>query len=247
MRSHKFQNSFIEYNKYMKKRLLRLKKDNYDYNGLLGNNSFINDVIKMLRYFHMDQRGSVLLPFDKIHYAIIEVSNYLNKLNSEKIRLETLNLKENIGEATVNSFIKQIFERFNEPNKISQSGGIVVASKTMHFIMPEIFIMIDKRVMESLHNVSDYYPRARDPIGWYDVLIDYHGEKLNPYPLTANWSYYIYYSAALIYSKRIIHKWCQKNNDDVNGFLKNDKLSSVPYSSRIIDKMLWSRARTLKR
>jgi len=105
MRSHKFQNSFIEYNKYMKKRLLRLKEYNYDYNKLLDNNSFINDVIKMLRYFHMDQRGSVLMFFDNIHDTIIEVSYYFNKLNSEKIRLESLNLKENIDGETVNSLI----------------------------------------------------------------------------------------------------------------------------------------------
>lgn len=239
LKSRVFNKRFINYNIYMGERLKILRRKNYNFNEVLTDDSFCSKIIKMLRNFQMDQRGSVLMTKNDICDALCHVANYFHILYLNNINLESLNLRSNINESNVNSYIKKTFDYLCLSNVISQSGGIVIASKTMHFIMPEIFIMIDNRVMKSLHNISDYYPKHNEPFEWYNELINYEGQKLNPYQGTWNWSKYICYAGVLIYYKRIINEWCQINNSNIKGFLKNDRLSAVPYASRIIDKIFW--------
>jgi len=120
---------------------------------------------------------------------------------------------------TVASVIGRIYNLFSQPKRLSLSGGVVIASKTAHMIMPELFIMIDHRIMKKLHEVSDYYPHPSDGEGWYDVISNYSGHKLNPYSGYA-WDFDQRYLAALMYYKRIILEWCQQNNTDITGFLQ---------------------------
>lgn len=234
-----FNKRFINYNSYMNERLRFIKLSNYDYDKILKNKDFCIRIRKMLKDFQMDQRGSVLMPIDHTHSAFCQIIDNFVELNLNNIRLENLDLHIGLSKENVDFYIKNIFEYLCKDNVISKSGGIVVASKTMHFIMPELFIMIDSRVMESLHNISDYYPEPNNPFKWYDVLVDYRGETLNRYQGTQNWSQYINYAGALIYYKRIINEWCQNNNSNLKEFIRNDRYSSVPYPSRLIDKLFW--------
>jgi hypothetical protein len=230
--------AFKAYNLFMTKvRPFRLKLKNGSYTKLLKDLSFCEDLRSILKHFGMAQRGSRLTPRDRFQETLIKAGPHFDLLSSEQIRLETLNLKQKLkGGITVDSTIKIIYELFSHTNGLSESGGIKIASKTMHMIMPEVFIMIDQRVMESLHNISDYYPHQVEG-RWYDVLTEYRGQKLNPYPGQA-WDWYGCYAAALMYYKRIILEWCEKNNTDIQGFLNLDaKYGSTP--ARIIDKALW--------
>lgn len=229
--------AFKAYNIFMGKvRPYRLKVNKGIYARLLEDLSFCEDLRNILKHFGMAQRGSKLTSRDQFQDSLVKAGPDFDLLSSTKIRLETLNLKQKIrDEVVVDSIIKKIYELFAHTNKLSESGGIKIASKTMHMIMPEVFIMIDNRVMESLHNISDYYPHQDDG-SWYSVRASY-SHKLNPYP-GPGWDWYGCYAAALIYYKRIICEWCEKNNSDIQGFLNLDaKYGSTP--ARIIDKALW--------
>ena len=237
-KTSRFRKPFAAYNIFMMNRPLFLNKSGESYAKLLENRYFCNGLRNLLKEFWMDQRGSRLTSFDQFQSSLIEAGPDFDLLSSAEIRLETLNLKQKIGDDTVSSIIERIYELFTYPGRLSVSGGIVIASKTMHMIMPEVFIMIDHRIMKSLHNISDYYPH-QDEGSWRDILTPalYRGGTLNPHPATG-WDWHGFYAAALMYYKRIIREWCQKNNSDIQGFLNIDaKYGSTP--ARIVDKALW--------
>ena len=225
-----------------------LKHSNYNYQSLLKNIDFIKELRKLLEAFGMNRRGSVLMKLEVFLDTISQTSQDFNLLAQANIRLENLNLKHKIGEENVSSIISRIYDLFSHLNRLSLSGGIVIASKTMHMIMPELFIMIDGRIMKKLHKISDYHPHPNDGKSWYDVIPRYSGYKMNPYPGYA-WDFDQCYLAALMYYKRIILEWCQWNNTNIESFLEiglrtvtTDKSITIKVRSttaRIIDMALW--------
>lgn len=214
-----------------------LKKHEGDYVELLKDDNFIEDLRTILRYFGMNQRGSILTPHNILKETLTQVGRYFNMLRQAKVTLESLDPDDEINNEKVSAIIQKIYEPFSFSNKLSQSGGIVVASKTMHMIMPKLFIIIDGRIMKVLHSISDYHPHINDG-SWYDIIPKYYGYKLNPYPLRYNWDYFNRYFAALFYYKRIILEWCQENNSDLQSFMELDT-ESISFPSRVIDKALW--------
>jgi hypothetical protein len=232
----KIRRAFERYEIFIRCRELAMQRNERMYIRAFSDIMFCDTVMEILRIFQMDERGSRLVTRNKFQNTLIETGTDFDLLSSSRIVLENLNLKQAVGEGTVNSVIKNIFETFIEEGNLSESGGIVVASKTMHFIMPELFIMVDNRIMEKLHLVQDYVPSQNET--WNEVLPDYKWEKLNLYQGTQNWSYHLNYAAALLYYKRIIREWCQKNHGNAKDFSKIDtRPNSEP--SRVIDKALW--------
>jgi len=229
-----------DYKPFMIKRKEQLNNVS-KYAELLRKEDFCRSLLKILRQFGMDARASKLTDFQKFQTTICSVGHLFDLLNYGNVNMETLNLKRNIENQTVYSIIKKIFNSFAKPNELSTSGGFVIASKTMHMIMPEIFMMIDiEHIGTSLYRISDYKPHPIDGLNWEDAVPQYCGNKPNPSPRGAGrelWNSEKY-SIALLYGKRLILEWCNANNSNIKGFIEIDaKNTSSP--SRIIDKALW--------
>jgi hypothetical protein len=198
----------------------------------------------------MDSRGSILTSPSLFLDTTTEASRDFDLLGRAEVQLDALNLRNKVETETVTSIIKNIYNLFSQTKKLSVSGGMVIASKAMHMIMPELFIMIDHRVMGKLHRFSDYCPHPSDGKNWYDVIPNYHGTKLNPYA-GYGWDSDQCYFAALMYYKRVILEWCQLNGTDISKFLElgvrtvktdiifGDKISFKSTPARIIDMALW--------
>ena len=232
-----FSESFREYDSFMRVKEKMLKNYYGNFVELLKDKVFIERLRKVLKKFGMNQRRSILTPFDTFRETLVDAANCFNALSQAKVTLETLSSDQEINGNKVNAVIQKIYDSFSLSNRLSQSGGIVIASKTMHMIMPELFTMVDSRVMKILHKIYDYHPHINDG-SWYDVIPEYNGYKLNPYPLTYNWDYFIRYFATLFYYKRIILEWCSENDADIQKFIELDP-ESRSFPSRIIDKALW--------
>jgi len=223
---------------------------NNDYKQLLKNEEFIQAIREVLAAFGMDSRASVLTSLSLFLETTRKVSRDFDLLARANVKLENLELKNKIEVETVASIISRIYGLFSQTGKLSVSGGMVIASKAMHMLMPELFIMIDHRIMGVLHGIPDYYPHPRDGKNWYDIIPGYSGAKLNPYA-GYGWDSDQCYLAALMYYKRIIREWCQQNNKDVIGFselgtrtvkvdgLFGNKISFKATAARIIDMALW--------
>lgn len=222
----------------MKERTRLLNANGLNFARLLSDLSFASRLRDILTKFGMDARASRLMAPERILSVISLVGSDCDLLNMAQIQLHTLNLKQTIKNQTVDSIIRKIYDHLAEPNNISEAGGFVAASKTMHFILPELFIMLDgQHIAISLYNISDYHPHPNDGGGWSTVVSNYSGrEPPNPSPRGAgrySWDNKRYV-VALMYYKRIIREWCQQNNADVKSFLNLDT-QNASTTSRIID------------
>ncbi len=235
-----FYGAFEAYNNFMvKTRPLCLEVNEGIYVNLLKDQDFNEELKSLLGKWLAFRPNGVSQRFQK---TIMEAGSDFDKLRERNIRLESLTLRQEIENETVDMIIGRIFDLFAQPRFLKESGGVMVASKTMHFIMPELFIPIDNRVKKTLHKICDYAPHPENGRNWSIVIPGFHDfpprhrQRLNP-PI-GDWDYHGCYLAALMYYKRIIREWCEKNNCDVQGFLNLDvKYASTP--ARIIDKALW--------
>ena len=230
-----FCGAFRAYNRFMKFRRRQLEVNGESYVNLLKDQIFCQNLRALLRKWNAFRPDGSSQRFQS---TIAEAGQDFDLLRA-KIRLETFNPREN---ETANSVIRWIFNLFARQGSLKKSGGVMVASKTMHFIMPELFIMIDNRIKRKLHEICDYAPHREDGRSWDEVIPDFYEfppryrQRLNP-PI-GDWDYYGCYIAALMYYKRVIHEWCEKNKSNIQGFLNLDpEHSSTP--ARIIDKALW--------
>lgn len=225
------------------------------YAQLLKDMNFIEELIRILKAFGMDMRGSQLTSHGLIQDCVKRAGQDFDLMSSANLRLETLTLKQKVGNETANTLIRRVYTLFSQPYMppispyaLSLSGGVVIASKAMHMIMPELFIMIDSHVARMLNKICDYYPHPTDGENWADVVQNYSWRKLNP-SSTTNWDDECYI-AALMYCKRIAFEWCQRNNTDVASFLDLDaksikvdlfddvQIKSRSVITRVIDKAL---------
>lgn len=233
----------IDYNKYYQKYLFNRNKflTNYeDIADLLVMDEFIDEIIRVLDEFGMNARLSELVSKGKFFNVMNEMKPLFSILSRHRISITDINLKEKCGSNNIYDIIREIYNTFSKRGNLTISGGFVIASKTMHFIMPDLFIMIDgEHIGLSLYNVDDYMPHKVDGKNWYEAVPNYSGKKPNPSPRGAgrmSWDAERY-CIALLYYKRIWLEWMELFNNDKNGFLALDYYkNNIP---RIIDKSLW--------
>ena len=229
-----------DYKCFIRERDRLLRVHNRNFTRLLNDPGFTNQLHDILTKFGMNARASELAPRKRFLDAISQVSSEFELLSGAQIRLFALDLHQMISSRTVYSIVMDIFNHFATSGRLSMAGGFVVASKTMHFIMPELFVMLDgQHIGISLYNIADYHPHRNDGRDWFEVVPNYSGRKPNPSPRgegRKSWDSERY-SAALMYYKRIIQEWCQENNSNIESFLSLDSRAST--AARIIDKALW--------
>jgi len=236
-----YSNYVRDYNRFMEERARLLVGNNRSLATLLNDLRFAAELRQILAKFGMDARASALVSHERLLDTMSQVSPRLSLLSTTQIRLHALSLRQMVNGRTVASIIRDVFELFETAGQLSAAGGFVIASKTMHFILPEVFVMLDgQHIAVSLYNISDYYPHPDDGRDWFDVIPNYSGRKPNPSPRgegRKSWDNERY-CIALMYYKRIIREWCQQNNSNIQGFLN---LDTEPTSSaaRVIDKALW--------
>lgn len=230
-----------DYKCFIRERTRLSAINNRNFVRLLNDPRFSNQLHDILTKFGMNARASELASRQRFLDTFSQVSSEFDLLNAAQIRLCTLNLHQMLSSRTVDSTIRNIFNLFETPGQLSIAGGFVVASKTMHFIMPELFVMLDgQHIGISLYNISDYFPHPDDGRDWFDVVPNYSGRKPNPSPRGGgrkSWDDERY-CMTLMYYKRIVWEWCQQNNSNVEGFLDLD-IQHASTQARIIDKALW--------
>ena len=230
-----------DYNCFIGERTRLLMINNRNLVSLLEDPRFSDQLQNILTKFGMNARASELVSRHRFLDTISQVGSEFDSLDTAQIRFHTLNLHQMIGSRTVDLIVRNIFYLFEEPGRLSTAGGFVVASKTMHFIIPELFVMLDgQHIGISLYNISDYYPHSDDGGDWFNVIPDYSGRKPNPSPRgegRKSWDDERY-RITLMYYKRIIRDWCQQNNSSIEEFLDLD-VENASTAARIIDKALW--------
>ena len=230
-----------DYNRFMLEGNHLFELHNNTFEEMLNDRVFSEELRRILIKFGLDARASRLMPLQSIQNTISYCAPEFDQLRTANILLQNLNLSHEENGRSIYSIIRSIFDIFSEPNRITQSGGFVAASKTMHFIMPQLFIILDgQHIAISLYNISDYYPHQKDGGDWGEIIPQYSGLTPNPSPRGGgreNWDAERYI-IALMYYKRIVLEWIQRNHSNIEGFLEIDS-ENLSKASRIIDKSMW--------
>jgi len=145
---------------------------------------------------------------------------------------------------TLSAELRLLYDLLAAPGSVTNSGGYVAASKTMHCLFPKLAPMIDGR-----HTGISYYNIDRatyaPPLGlgswarWVGAPID---GVANPSPRGAGrngWQWH-QFMAAIGVNQHIYELWQVANgNPGLQAFLALDPTSGANGIPRIIDKGLW--------
>lgn len=235
----KFDFYVTDYNKYLSQRKFLLNVNN-EFQKLLMNDEFISALRWILIKFGMNARQSQLTEISSFSKVIKESIPIFEEILKHKKVITNLDFTIDNESRKLYKLICDIYNRFSEPAKLSYSGGFVIASKTLHFVLPDLFIMIDgAHIGISLYHITDYQPLVDEGKDWYAVIPGYSGKKPNPSPRgqgRASWDSERYCIALLFY-KRIYHDWLKAFKVNHQSFLELDEKSCLV--SRIIDKTMW--------
>ena len=206
-----------------------------DLSNAVREKDFILDIEKILIEYGMNSRNSELMNNSTFQNTLINNIDVIDEIENSKKTISSIT-----NNAELIKKIKILYNKLSKPQALTLSGGFVIASKTMHFLFPELFIMIDgAHIGISLYNIDDYVPHPIDGKNWYSVFSDYSGKKSNPSPRgngRRSWDSERY-CMALFYYKRLFYEWIDKNDSNENAFIKLDQNSN--YIPRILDKALW--------
>ncbi len=145
---------------------------------------------------------------------------------------------------TLSAELRFLYDLLAAPGSVTNSGGYVAASKTMHCLFPQLAPMIDgKHAGISYYNIdrATYSP----PLGlgdwarWVGTPID---GVSNPSPRGAGRSgwHWHQFMAAVGVNQRIYELWQAANNGPgLQAFLALDPTPGTNGIPRIIDKSLW--------
>jgi len=129
--------------------LMKMYAEAEDYHTLLRNSNYISLAYQTLKDWNMDQRGAKLVGLSAFRNSILSYLEPLARL--KEYRLELLNTSE-LGKVLLE--LKSLFVNL----KVMQTQArIVGASKTLHFLLPNLVMPIDREnILSFLYLGSKY-------------------------------------------------------------------------------------------
>ncbi|WP_192551875.1 hypothetical protein [Pseudomonas sp. IzPS59] len=203
-------------------------------------------IYALLANFGMNRQGSALV---RPHIMAHTLKN-LPRLSLQWIEHITLpisapcnTINPNTGKS-LSVELDLLYTTLSTPGVITESGGFVAASKTMHCLFPNLAPMIDGRHsgLSYFHILQSTYDPPLGIKNWAGWL----GAPLlgvpNPSPRGAgryNWDA-ARFLAAIAVNQHIYEIWQQQNgNPGLQTFLALDSTPGTSGIPRIIDKLLW--------
>lgn len=118
--------------------------------NLLSQRRFKELVYATLTAFNMNQRAAKLVDFEKLSINFDSVKIELNELANKKI--------ENLNSNELEKILSQIEYVFKKINIMQGKSQIVGISKTLHFLLPNLVMPIDRKyTMDFIYGTNKYY------------------------------------------------------------------------------------------
>ena len=124
------------------KKLIKSYRSTNDYKQLLINTDHIKLIYSTLKEWNMDQRGAKLVSFSKFRKSILDNSDAIIKLHSVRI--------EAVQENQLYTVLNDLKHLFISLEVMETKARIVGVSKTLHFLLPDLVMPIDR------NNILDF-------------------------------------------------------------------------------------------
>ena len=129
--------------------LIKMHNTSNDYARLLKQSNYVQLAYNTLQDWNMDQRGAKLASFNVYSNSILSNENILTKLHS--LRLELLNT------SALNAALVDLKTLFVNLKVMQTKARIVGVSKTLHFLLPNLVMPIDRNnILDLLYLGAPY-------------------------------------------------------------------------------------------
>ncbi len=122
---------------YLYKKIIEKHRLDNDFNKLLSDDEFLELIYITLIAWNMDQRGAKLTSFDEFKKSMLDNRSCLNELYDYRL----CSLSENDLDIVLN----KIEKLFYELRVMKSKSKIVGISKTLHFLLPNLIMPIDRK------------------------------------------------------------------------------------------------------
>lgn len=137
--------------------LIMQYRNTQGYRKLFNDDKYTQLAYKCLeKEFGMNKQGAKLVPYSKLKLSIFHQKSRLSKLSVHK--LEKFNLDKN----TPNDVFSELWTLFNQLEVMASSSKLVGVSKTLHFLLPDLVMPIDREYVLPTIFGSKYVPSALD-------------------------------------------------------------------------------------
>jgi len=145
--------------------LMKMYTEAEDYRTLLRNSNYISLAYQTLQDWNMDQRGAKLVDLSDFRDSILSYVESLAHL--KEYRLELLNTSE-IGKVLTE--LKGLFVNL----KVMQTQArIVGVSKTLHFLLPNLVMPVDREnILSLLYLGSKYSANPEREFGYFSQIFE---------------------------------------------------------------------------
>jgi len=137
------------------------------YKNLFKDDSYIDLAYRTLEAWNMNQRGTRLASIQSFTNSIIKNTDQLSNLS--KYRLENLKQKE------FTHVFSELWSLFNNIEVMATKARIVGLSKTLHFLLPDLVMPIDRRNILLWLYQTDRYSKEpkREFSDFKEILLAY--------------------------------------------------------------------------
>lgn len=148
--------------------LVKMHNTSNDYGGLLKQSNYVQLTYDTLQDWNMDQRGAKLAPFNVYSNSILSNETILTKLHS--LRLELLDT------SSLTTALTDLEILFVNLKVMQTKARIVGVSKTLHFLLPNLVMPIDRNnILDLLYLGAPYSANPQKEFGIFrEIMTEYN-------------------------------------------------------------------------
>ena len=149
--------------------LMKMYAEAEDYHTLLRNSNYISLAYQTLKDWNMDQRGAKLVGLSAFRNSILSYLESLARL--KEYRLELLNTSE------LEKVLLELKSLFVNLKVMQTQARIVGVSKTLHFLLPNLVMPIDREnILSFLYLGSKYSANPLREFGYFNEIFEGYRE-----------------------------------------------------------------------
>ena len=122
---------------YLYKKIIEKHQSQKDFDKLMKDDEFLELIYITLIAWNMDQRGAKLTSFIEFKESVLDSQHILKEMYN--YRLDSLSDKD------LDIVLYEIEKLFNNLKVMKSKSKIVGVSKTLHFLLPNLIMPIDRR------------------------------------------------------------------------------------------------------